>query len=237
MRAILLGPVHPCGHSTKQSDSTLETLLRQLPLMSTDVRIGVDGGVASWLKLGLKPHFAVGDWDSLPMKQRKKALADVPHLTVSRHKDRSDLFYACMMAIQAGASELICAGVTGADPAHHLAALLDLSTYSAGEFGKLRRVAIIGYDAHYEFLSGKAIPKWPKELQKFPKLKIGQRVSFFAMGGDAEGVTLKGFRYQLKNARIVPSSHGLSNVVKSKNIEVSLRNGRLLVIISKNVIS
>src|SRR4051812_17967315 len=104
MRAILVGAV-------EVPDRVQKRLLRALKIQADDLLIGVDGGTQCLIRLGFKPDFAIGDWDSL--KKKANILSQVPHLTLPKNKNRSDLFYAGIAAIEAGAKEILCLGVTG----------------------------------------------------------------------------------------------------------------------------
>ncbi len=218
MRSILLGPVPMLARERK-------ALFRSVQLTEDDLLVGVDGGAQVWMDEGYTPHFVVGDWDSL---KTKKILSRLPHLSLSRSKDRSDLFFGVYAAIQAGADDLVCLGVTGGRPDHHLAVLYDLSTFSTGVFGSVKSVQALGVDGEYFFLSEK-ISSWKKSHFQ------GRLTSLFAMGAPVRGLTLKGFDYPLRDATLGLSSHGLSNRIKSKICEVHLRKGQLLVILPHNV--
>lgn len=237
MRAVLLGP------SLQGSDARLDELFRSVRLESSDIRIGVDAGTAEWLKRGIKPDFAVGDWDSLKasVKNSKAMLSSIPHVTLSKDKDRSDLFYSVVAAMEAGATEILCLGVTGGRPDHHMAACLDLALFSTGKHGNLNSVSAWGVEAEYCFLSER-IPVW-RTSQMGAKREKGTVVSLFALGAGGAGVstpcqvTLTGFKYPIRKAgrshtiELMPSSRGLSNALAKKTSEVHLRNGQLLVII------
>lgn len=227
MRAFLVGPLLPLGKKTL-------SILNGLKPKRNDLRVGVDGGVLFWVESGFPPDFAVGDWDSLTERTGSKRglLRDIPHQSLPQEKDRSDLFFAAKAAVQAGAQELICLGVTGGPRLdHHLAMLFDLAEVASGKFGTLRQVRAIGEEADYWFLSDR-IPVWKASGNWL--LKKNQLVSLFALGGSVSGVTLEGFKYKLDQAVLSPSSHGLSNVALKRNCEVHLRKGRLLVIIPRN---
>lgn len=226
-RAILLGP------ALKSSD-TVRELLKKVKLKSSDLRIGVDGGTLHWLDAGFNPDIAVGDWDSLP-EARHSILRKIPHITLNPKKDRSDLYFALRTAVELGATELVALGVTGGRPDHHLAVLYDLSLFSKGEFGQVSSVEAIGPEGRYIFLSSSPSRRAaPSACWKSGPLRKGQLISVFALGAEASGVTLKGFRYLLKDAVLKPSSLGLSNVVTAKQGEVRLRKGVLLVIMPQN---
>jgi thiamine pyrophosphokinase len=191
--------------------------------MARDLRVAVDGGLKIFKKVGWKPHFAVGDWDSLGSEKVSHALRGVFHLTLPRNKDRSDLYYACRAALSAGANDLVCLGVTGGRPDHQLATLFDLSEIS-GRCDSRVTVVAVDNSTRYYFLSEKN-PEWSAELSP------GQLVSVFAMGGEARGVTLQGFKYPLRNAVLQPSSHGLSNRAAQTQCAVRVKKGRLVVMV------
>jgi thiamine pyrophosphokinase len=215
-RAILIGPL-----LLKMPPAERRKLLSSINLTSGDLRIGVDGGTDVWLKAGLSPHLAVGDWDSL---RSRNVLNTIPHLTYSPEKDESDLFLAARAAIDLGARSIICAGVTGGRLDHHLASLYDLSRIAGGQLGKVRGVSAIGPEGATFFLSSK-ISVWKERLH------TGQVVSVLPIGGPAKGVTLHGFKHGLKNATIPCSSLGLSNRAKTSSVEVKLKKGNLIVFV------
>jgi thiamine pyrophosphokinase len=215
MRAILVGPVQGTSRQEK-------AIWDSLQIQDSDLKIGVDGGSAIWLKHGYLPNFCVGDWDSL--KNPKKILDLCIHITLPTDKDRSDLFFAVLAALEAGATEILCVGVTGGRPDHHFAMLSDLSIFSLGKYGDLNSIEARGPEAAYFFLS-KKIPAWKA------KLKLGQLVSLFSMSEVSSGISLIGFEYPLKNAKLAPSSRGLSNCVKRKSCEIRIRQGRMLVVV------
>lgn len=191
--------------------------------MARDLRVAVDGGLKVFRKIGWKPHFAVGDWDSLGDEKVSAALRGIFHLTLPRNKDRSDLYYACRAAVSTGATDLVCLGVTGGRPDHQLATLFDLSEIAHQGGSKLSVVAVDN-ETRYHFLSEKN-PEWHGTLE------IGQTVSVFALEGQARGVTLQGFKYPLKNAVLEPSSHGLSNRVSKTQCSIKVRKGRVVVLV------
>jgi len=221
-RAVLLGPL-------AFSDRQLKARIQSLKLNSRDYLVGIDAGALLWMKLGKHPDLAVGDWDSLETvlkgeSKKKKLLKDLKHLTLPKDKDRSDLFYSVAAALQTGVREVVCLGVTGGRPDHHLAMLLDLMAIAGGEVGPLESVSAIGEDGQYVFLT-EGSPAWEA------KLPIKTQVSVFALLGPAHGVDLEGFEFSLKEGAIQPSSQGLSNVVAAKQVKVRLRKGRLLIMI------
>ena len=65
--------------------------------------------------------------------------------------------------------------------------------------------------------------------------QFGKYVSFFTMGDKVEGVTLKGFKYPLKDHTLVNSDEiGVSNEILEEKAEITFRSGVVLMIMSKD---
>lgn len=225
MRAVLIGPLFSSTPFERAK------LFKVLNGCSSVVRIGVDGGFAKCLKHGISPDLVVGDWDSLKTPRFKKMLKNFPHVTLSRDKDQSDLYFSILEALKRGADELFCFGVTGGErPDQHLATLFDLSSFSekslkvGGQEKGFKRVEAYGSDAAYIFLSQR-IPQWKGYFSK------KTLISVFAMESKTGGVSLSGFKYRLENAVLNPSSQGMSNMTVKKNCMVKLKKGKLLIVI------
>lgn len=225
-KAIIVGP--HVGSVLELDQTLLSAQIHPRELERT-LKIGVDGGVQVLAKAGWKPNFAVGDWDSL---KTRAALKGIMHLTLPKNKDRSDLYFAARAAVSVGVTDLVCVGVSGGRPDHHLAMIFDLS--ELGEtYPQLGSITVLDPGAKYHFLSHYQRP-WRAKLPSGPS--GGATVSIFALGEGAKGVTLTGFQYPLKNATLLPSSWGLSNrVAKAKNNAVvncsaSIKKGRAVVI-------
>jgi thiamine pyrophosphokinase len=183
-----------------------------------DLVIGIDGGVDACLRAGRRPSFAVGDWDSL---KARRALAGIPHVTLDREKDRSDLFFAIEAARFAGARGIVALGVTGGRPDHHLAALLDCARAARSHDGAIE---LRGPEGSYRFLSSRQ-GIWRASLL------AASRLSLFAPLGPASGLELRGFAYSGRLERLEPSSHGLSNRVLRGPVEISCARGVVVAII------
>ena len=211
MRAFLIG-----ASAAQNLEHTQGVLAELKANPATDVFVAVDGGLMTWLSCGLKPHLAVGDWDSFSGQGTQKILKALHHLTLPRAKDRSDFHHALAAVIRAGATEVHCLGVTGGRPDHHLASLFELSTLTQSS---LRQISAYGLEAEYHFRSAQMDP-W---VARFLKTRT---LSVFAMGDTVRGVNLKGLEYPLKNATLEPGSHGLSNrTLPGKKCEVSFAPG------------
>jgi len=59
---------------------------------------------------------------------------------------------------------------------------------------------------------------------------VGQTVSLFAWGAQAEGMTLRGFQYSLNNETLeMNNPRGISNIIVGSPATIQIRSGRLLV--------
>lgn len=189
-------------------------------LAGADLVIAADGG-ADWLaRIGATPDRLVGDLDSVsPDLVSTLSAAGV---TIDRHpvdKDASDLELSLAAAVAAGADELVVLGALGGELDHLVCNLLILgSDLVAG-----RQVRLV-HDR-----TTARMPVGPAELALDGA--AGSRIGLFAVGEAAIGVTTRGLRWPLTDARLeAGSSRGLANVVDDPPAAVALRAGRLLVV-------
>ena len=209
-RAILIGPVI---HDLPW----LKRALGKLHRGREDLVVAVDGGAEAALKSGAMPDLCIGDGDSFQSTaSRRRIRSQIRSVLLPVKKDRSDLHFALRFAQSLGASEIICFGVTGGRPDHHLASLLEMSQVPGARAADPA--------AEYHFLAGK---KGRLSLT----LRKGSIVSMFPLAGAARGVRLRGFEYRLSGARLEPTSHGLSNRVTGSRCVISVEKGKLVVVI------
>jgi thiamine pyrophosphokinase len=214
-RAILIGPV--INGSSRRDLKWLKLALGKLHRGSGDLVIGVDGGTELALRVGAVPDLCIGDGDSfISAASRKRALSRIRSVLLPRTKARSDLHFALRFAQSVGAREIVCFGVTGGRPDHHLASLLELS--------RVPGARALDPTAEYYFLVG-------KNRRLSLTLRKNSVVSVFSLDGAAQGVRLRGFEYRLSGARLEPSSHGLSNRVTGSRCVISVEKGKLGVVI------
>jgi thiamine pyrophosphokinase len=243
------------GLSGKKENSWLRAQLRELGIIGSDLRVGVDGGARFWLSVDLAPQIAVGDWDSLGEDPSSNPdYQETQILTLPRRKDASDLHYTLEVLKDLGVREVVCLGFTGGRPDHHLANLMEMAEFAGGTLadGSSMKITAIGNDAEYYWV----IPARPLELS--PRVLTARQIktlSVFAWGHPADGVSLDGLEYSLKEAgkvgakagrpgakagrpgvkagRLEPSSRGLSNTVVSSRVKIAVRKGLLLVVIPR----
>ena len=175
-------------------------------------------------RMEILPDIAVGDFDSLSDKGKEflERQTDMEIIRLKPEKDDSDTQSAAVLAMDRGSREIVILGATGSRIDHVLANLGLLS------LGYKRGAAIALADANnYICLAGS-----PTVLEK--KAQFGKYVSFFPVGGDVYGLTLKGFRYPLLKYHLTVSDSGLtvSNELAEERAEIWYDSGMLLMIMS-----
>lgn len=181
--------------------------------LAGDLVIAADGGLA-WLEAhGIRPHLAVGDFDSLG-----RVPSNVPVVRHPAEKDDTDMMLAVEEGLKRGCNRFILCGGLGGRPDHTLA--------------NLHVLAFLAGKGCASFLLGDAmtITALHNGTLSFP---AGQRgtLSVFAWGGAAEGVTLSGLRYTLTDGILTPHHPlGVSNQFTGEGAVVSVERGTLLVL-------
>ncbi len=181
--------------------------------------IAADGGARLAQMCGLRPHWVVGDMDSLSAEAlHTLQTAGARIERHSPHKDESDLELALLAAVREGARWIRVLGAIGDRLDQTLAniALLSLDALSGCD---VRLVAgrqtlwLIGAGEH--IVHGRA----------------GDTVSLLPLGGDAIGITTAGLEYPLRDETLrFGPARGVSNVMVGTRAQVRLRTGILAVI-------
>ena len=177
-----------------------------------DFTVAADSGLTLLSRLGLTPDLTVGDFDSLGTTPTGENVVKLPV-----EKDVTDAAAAVSEGRARGFSRFFFFGCTGGRPDHTFAAYQLLSDLAArGERGVL-------------FGDGFTVTAIKDGALVYPAKKNGT-LSVFAVGGDAEGVTLSGVYYPLAGATLSPLFPlGVSNSFIGKPIRIEVKRGTLLV--------
>ncbi|HDN58664.1 MAG TPA: thiamine diphosphokinase [Candidatus Marinimicrobia bacterium] len=176
--------------------------------------VGVDGGAAVLKKCGIIPHLIVGDFDSVDINTLEFFKAKGTEILHIPDQNNNDLEKA-LRTIVKETSNLILVGFLGSRFDHTLATLFVLKKYI-----KKYRFFLVG-DAMEVYLLKAGNYKFSTEK--------GQIFSIFAFNR-AEGVVLKGFKYNLDSVRLLPGSLGLSNTSLGREAEIRFSRGTLIVV-------
>ena len=180
---------------------------------STDLVIAADGGYDHLISHGVRCDLLIGDLDSI-----KGAPKDVELMRHPIKKDDTDMILAFREGVRRGYRDFLILGGTGGRIDHTLAnmSLLLLAARS----GYTARLSAPDYTALAVYNSSVTL-----NGQK------GATLSVFALGGKAEGVSIKGAEYELSDGTLTPDFPlGVSNKFTDKEAEISVKNGSLLVI-------
>jgi len=185
---------------------------------SFDRVICVDGGTTWAMRLGMVPDRVVGDLDSISPEALDYAAGHGAEFTVvPREKDNTDTQLALELAERDGATGVVIWGGTGSRLDHSLSNLFSASSLV------LKGIAV-------QFASPREDIYLIDRSLVLPA-RVGETVSLIALGDEALGVTLSGFKYPLFDARINGRwQHAVSNVVVAENPAVRVASGVLAVI-------
>lgn len=197
---------------------------RYIPKLSAaDVVIGADKGAVWLIQQGIKPDIAIGDFDSVTVKEKRVVHNRVGrYIEYSSDKDETDLELAIEEAVRYKPTRVIMYGVLGKRLDHALTAIHLLARLEShniyGEivdnFNKInivRRFVTVSKDSEYPYIS--LIPL-----------------------GLSANVTLRGFLYDVtKQSFLRAASLGVSNRIIAQNATIQVHRGKILVIRSSDV--
>ncbi len=181
-----------------------------------DTIICADGGLLAARKLGLKPDFLIGDYDS--MEQPAEKVIKLP-----AEKDMTDSEAAIDLAVSKGASHITVLGGLGGRFDHTMGNIGMLAKYC----GKLSHLSFTD-GQNYVFMLAPGSYTLPKN--RFTYLGV---VSY---GLCAENVTLRGVKYPLTDYRLTDNTTlGVSNEITEDTAQISFTAGRLLIVLSSDM--
>lgn len=178
-----------------------------------DFVIAADAGASHLNKAGISPDLAIGDFDSLD------ALPPCAHvISLCAEKDDTDMLAAVREGMKAGYSIFYLYGGTGGRIDHTLANLQTLAFLA--ENG--RQGFLVDRDSVLTAITNREI--------FFDETASGY-VSVFSHSQKAEGVCLRGLKYELHNAVLTNTFPlGVSNEFIGKKSSISVAEGTLLIV-------
>lgn len=190
-----------------------------------DCMIAADSGMNFLHRNGITPDMIAGDFDSANRDSVAyfQDLNGVQIIKLNPVKDDTDTEFVIREAIRRGAKEIAVLGATGTRLDHVLA-----------------NINLLGIGLE-EGVSIQLVDKYNRIRMTSSSLEIrreeqfGSYVSVLPVKGDAKGVTLEGMKYPLENADIACfSSLGVSNEIEQEFARISVEQGILLVIESRD---
>ncbi|MBE6631523.1 MAG: thiamine diphosphokinase [Ruminococcaceae bacterium] len=179
----------------------------------SDRFIFCDGGIRHMDSLRVSPYLFVGDFDSYVLPQTETETIILP-----REKDDTDTVFATKEALRRGFDEFLFVGVMGGRPDHSFANIsLMLMLDSLGKY------SMIAGDGFEMEIVSRRVAYVEDGAKYFSLLPICE---------EAEGVSIKGAKYPLKEEKICCEyPFAVSNeVLEGQRAEISVKKGRLCLI-------
>ncbi|MBQ8923929.1 MAG: thiamine diphosphokinase [Lachnospiraceae bacterium] len=189
--------------------------------------IGVDKGLDTLYRYGIKPKLAVGDFDSVSCKINKNQIYENCDnvMELNPEKDYTDTHVAIEKALELKPEHITILGATGGRLDHFLGNLnllkicLDKDVY-ADIIDKQNRIRLINEK---------------KELIIRRKALYGKYVSVIPFSDCVSGITLSGFKYNLSDASLRnDETLGISNELVKEEGLIKVGKGYLLVLETKD---
>ncbi|MCR5656978.1 MAG: thiamine diphosphokinase [Butyrivibrio sp.] len=183
-----------------------------------------DSGLYHEEKLELAPDLIIGDFDSHPNPNRKEETIVLP-----KEKDDTDTIYAVKEAIKRGFTDFTIVGALGRRFDHSLGNLaILLMLEKQGISGKI-------IDDYSEIMLISGEQKEDEGKISGSPLEINDDCKYFSVlcaGERAEGVTIKGAKYEVEKVTLTADYPlGVSNEVpKGQTARVSVEKGKLFII-------
>ena len=178
-----------------------------------DLVIAADGGYAELKKRNIIPSLLIGDLDSLGFLP-----SGIEFISFPKEKDDTDMRLAYLEGKRRGYSNFEIYGGVGGRSDHTFANYCLL--YEMRKNGDEAR--LIGRDEE-SFVISKECYTGAGER--------GKMISVFAFSDKAEGVFIKGLKYEVENASLDKSFPlGVSNETLGGEFRISVREGALLII-------
>ena len=175
-----------------------------------------DGGANIALKYGIIPSLVLGDMDSITAGNRRKLEKLSRFVVVPPEKEKSDGQLLIEYLTGQGYNDIHLFAATGGR--------IDQTLFNLQLLSEFPQCRIISKNEETGFIpSGTVISG-----------RCGCRASFVPLTPAVKGLTLDGFRYELKKAEIkFGSTLTLSNVIISENAKVTYNEGGLLLVIAR----
>ena len=192
--------------------------------------IAADRGLEALVSLGLRPNAVIGDFDSASKETIDQVNSfekevDITVIRLNPVKDDTDTEAAVRFALENNKEpgDIYILGGTGSRVDHILG---NISVLGIGrQFGK--KIILLDENNKIELLfEGRKLKKHDA---------FGDFVSLVPFSDKVTGLTLKGFKYPLKNATLCGfNSLGISNEIVSDIAEISFDSGILIMVESKD---
>ncbi|NMB30121.1 MAG: thiamine diphosphokinase [Clostridiales bacterium] len=179
--------------------------------------ICADGGYIHASKAGIYPDVVIGDFDTFV----GELPTDIERIRYPSEKDDTDTMLAIKLAIDRGYKDITIFGATGGRFDHTYANIQALAYATE-------------YDCTASIVNGGTTIKHIKN-DSIILPSMNGIFSIFAYSDICEGVTITGAKYLLDKATVTNTfAIGTSNEFIGSDVGISVRNGSLLIVITKS---
>ena len=176
-----------------------------------------DGGYIHAANGGITPDIIVGDFDSSPQPEDPKAKI----IKLPCEKDDTDTYHIARMAVEEKFTDAVFCGVTGGRLDHTIANIQMLKYLENSGVNAV----ILDKDSEIRVITDRSITLQPRENCYF---------SVFSMDEKCLGVSETGGKYQIDDVQLTNTYPvGVSNEFCGKPIEITVKQGSLLIIVTK----
>ncbi len=208
-------------------DCSIEFLKKKLKIIEGDLCIAADGGFDYLLDAGVIPDIIMGDFDSLTSDDTIQEFEKLGSVSIKRlpmEKDDTDMLAAIKEGLAKGYKYFEIYGALGGRFDHAIANIQCLLYL----LNRRAKGVLIGSDIRIMLIKNESIAFKAKDYE------IGRRISVFAYGQDAVGVTEKGLKYLLDDVVVKQEFPiGVSNQFTGEDVEISVKEGRLLICVEE----
>nr|WP_225877736.1 thiamine diphosphokinase [Alkalibacter mobilis] len=187
-----------------------------------DIIICADGGGNNARKIGIVPDLVIGDLDSISSNTKQEFIAQ--GVRFEKHpieKDETDTELALQRLVDSGCDEIVMIGCTGGRFDHTMANVFLL-------------IELAKKNIHSKIVDEQNEIQIAIKSTKIFERK-GSTISLIPISDTVAGITLKGFKYPLKNENLyVGLSRGISNIVVDNRSEIVFEKGILMLVYSED---
>lgn len=193
--------------------------IRQIvSLEGADLIVCADTAYLAAKSEGIVPHAVIGDFDHA--EHEDQLFSEKKVLRFSSVKDDTDTMLCVKYALNRGADEIVIVGGIGGRLDHTFANIQTLSYIrERGAFGTI-------FDGDHAVMT----------VDSHITLKKGEYyyASVFALDPICRDITLRGFKYEGEHIDLTSDFPlGVSNEITAEKAEITVKEGRLLVILAK----
>lgn len=176
-----------------------------------DIVVAADSGLLTAMNMEIKADYIVGDMDSIGDKRVLESFPDESIFTYERDKDYTDTEIGLSLLQRKGCVHRCIIG-GGAGRLDHLIGILSL-------FDKT--------DAPDMWITNSAVVVMIRDIFRLKGMK-GRTISFFPAGCEKSTMKSEGLKWPLDALGWKKGDLGVSNIVTSDEVEVTMRTGRLI---------